>query len=58
MRAPPQRLVATVRGMVQGVGFRWFVQREAARLGLDGWVANQVDGSVEVVAEGPDAALG
>lgn len=52
-----QRLVATVRGQVQAVGFRWFVQREAARLGLDGWVTNQPDGSVEVVAEGPDAAL-
>ena len=43
-----QRLVANVRGSVQGVGFRWFVQREAARLGLDGWVANRSDGSVEV----------
>lgn len=53
-----QRLVAIVRGQVQGVGYRWFVQREAARLGLDGWVTNQYDGSVEVVAEGPDAALG
>jgi len=52
-----RRLVATVRGQVQGVGFRWFVQREAARLGLDGWVANQPDGSVEVVAEGPDGQL-
>ena len=51
------RLVATVRGQVQGVGFRWFVQREAARLGLDGWVTNQSDGSVEVVAEGPEATL-
>ena len=47
------RLVATVRGSVQGVGFRWFVEREAATLRLDGWVANQPDGSVEVVAEGP-----
>ncbi len=47
------RLVATVRGSVQGVGFRWFVEREAASLQLDGWVANQPDGSVEVVAEGP-----
>lgn len=46
-----------MRGQVQGVGFRWFVQREAARLGLDGWVANQYDGSVEVVAEGPETAL-
>jgi acylphosphatase len=51
----PRRLVATVHGFVQGVGFRWFVQREAVRLGLSGWVANQSDGSVEVVAEGADA---
>ena len=54
----PRRLVATVHGFVQGVGFRWFVQREASALGLDGWVANQADGSVSVVAEGPEAALG
>ena len=52
-----QRLVATVRGIVQGVGFRWFVEREAARLGLQGWVANQADGSVEIVAEGSDEHL-
>ncbi|MGD8485477.1 MAG: acylphosphatase [Chloroflexota bacterium] len=52
------RLVAVVRGYVQGVGFRWFVEREAARLGLAGWVANRADGSVEVVAEGPDERLG
>ena len=52
------RLVAMVRGSVQGVGFRWFVQREAARLDLEGWVANQSDGSVEVVAEGVQDALG
>ena len=50
--------MAVVRGYVQGVGFRWFVEREAAGLGLEGWVANQPDGSVEVVAEGPDEALG
>ena len=50
--------MATVRGSVQGVGFRWFVEREAVRLGLDGWVANQPDGSVEVVAEGPQEPLG
>ena len=57
MSEPGLRLVATVRGLVQGVGFRWFVEREAARLGLDGWVANQPDGSVEVVAEGDAAVL-
>ena len=49
--------MATVRGVVQGVGFRWFVQREASLLGLVGWVANLADGSVEVVAEGHDEAL-
>ncbi len=54
----PRRLVATVRGDVQGVGFRWFVEREAARLRLVGWVSNQADGSVEVVAEGDEQALG
>jgi acylphosphatase len=52
------RLVATVRGYVQGVGFRWYVEREAARLDLDGWVANRPDGSVEIVAEGGEDVLG
>ena len=52
------RLVAIVRGHVQGVGFRWFVRREAGRLGLVGWVANQSDGSVEVIAEGSEDTLG
>ena len=52
-----RRLEATVRGRVQGVGFRWFVVRHASRLGLAGAVANEPDGSVSVVAEGPEAAL-
>jgi len=44
-----------VKGRVQGVGFRWFVHREAAALGLNGWVRNTEDGYVEVVAAGePD----
>jgi acylphosphatase len=47
------RLDATVIGRVQGVGFRYFVVREAMGLGLDGWVANTADGSVRCVAEGP-----
>ncbi len=47
------RLDASVRGRVQGVGFRYFVLREAAALGLTGWVANEADGSVRCVAEGP-----
>ncbi|HUL50216.1 MAG TPA: acylphosphatase [Gemmatimonadales bacterium] len=46
-----------VRGVVQGVGFRWFVLRNAHSLGLRGWVTNRPDGTVEVVAEGAAAAL-
>lgn len=41
-----------VKGRVQGVGFRWFVQREASEIGLKGWVRNTVEGDVEVVAAG------
>ena len=41
-----------VRGRVQGVGFRWFVEREARMLGISGWVRNNSDGSVEVLASG------
>ena len=41
-----------VKGRVQGVGFRWFVHREAAALNLRGWVRNTEDGHVEVVAAG------
>jgi acylphosphatase len=46
-----------VRGVVQGVGFRWFVLREAHRLDVRGWVSNLPDGSVEVVADGPGGSL-
>jgi acylphosphatase len=41
-----------VRGRVQGVGFRWFVEREAHMLGVSGWVRNNPDGSVEILAMG------
>ncbi|MBZ5678559.1 MAG: acylphosphatase [Acidobacteriia bacterium] len=48
-----------VRGRVQGVGFRWFVEREAHILGIAGWVRNNHDGSVEVLAQGTrDQLLG
>lgn len=41
-----------VTGRVQGVGFRWFVEREARILGVNGWVRNRENGSVEVLASG------
>jgi acylphosphatase len=48
-----------VRGRVQGVGFRWYVEREAHMLGIAGWVRNNHDGSVEVLAIGTrDQLLG
>ncbi len=46
-----------VTGRVQGVGFRWFVEREARALGLGGWVRNRADGSVEVLAAGSNQQL-
>ena len=46
-----------VRGRVQGVGFRWFVEREAQTLGIAGWVRNKMDGSVEVLAQGTHEQL-
>jgi len=54
---PVERRRVVVHGFVQGVGFRWFVDRAASRLGLTGWGANQSDGAVQVVAEGPGRQL-
>ena len=55
MSGRPVRYV--VSGRVQGVGFRWFVLREATLLGLAGYVRNLGDGTVEVVALGSPPAL-
>ena len=46
-----------IRGRVQGVGFRWFVHREAADLGLRGWVRNTDAGEVEIVVAGEAETL-
>lgn len=47
----------TVRGHVQGVSFRASTTEQAERLGLQGWVCNQPDGSVYLEAEGEEDAL-
>ena len=52
-----RRLEAIVFGYVQGVSFRYYTRREAERLQLNGWVANQYDGTVKVVAEGTQDSL-
>ena len=52
-----RRVVATVSGSVQGVGYRWFVRGRAEAAGLAGSATNLADGRVEVVLEGDDAAV-
>ena len=53
----PVRLHALIKGRVQGVGFRYYVEERASFLGITGWVRNLWDSQVEVVAEGPQPAL-
>lgn len=57
MNETPLALHARVEGHVQGVGFRAFVQDQAQRLALTGWVRNVGDDQVEVWAEGPQSGL-
>jgi acylphosphatase len=52
-----EELYAVVVGLVQGVGFRYFVVREAQHLGLHGFARNESDGNVEVVAQGARNSL-
>jgi acylphosphatase len=47
----------TVRGRVQGVGYRYFVEHEAQARGLEGWVRNRRDGSVEALFSGSVEAV-
>lgn len=51
------RVRAIVSGSVQGVGFRYWAQHEARRLGLSGFVLNRADGTVETEAEGDAASV-
>ena len=46
-----------IEGRVQGVGFRYWTERVATKLGLTGWVRNRRDGSVEAVFSGPADAV-
>jgi acylphosphatase len=52
-----RRIHCVVHGLVQGVNFRAATRREAERLGVRGWVRNLEDETVELVAEGEEAAL-
>ena len=57
MVSTQKRLEAVVHGVVQGVGFRWHTRQVGRRLNLKGYVRNRYDGTVEVVAEGPEQEL-
>lgn len=52
-----KRVHMIVSGLVQGVGFRMFIEMGARELGLCGWVRNRTDGTVEIDAEGREEAL-
>ena len=52
------RVRLIVHGRVQGVYFRAYTEREANRLGVNGWVRNRSDGTVEILAEGEDTKVG
>lgn len=49
-----KRYRVVVKGIVQGVGYRYFAVQQARRYNIKGWVKNKIDGSVEVVCEGEE----
>ena len=57
MTTEPKALMVHIRGRVQGVGFRYWTQSEAKKLGLSGWVRNGSDGSVTARIAGPEQAV-
>lgn len=57
MAAKVVQIHILISGRVQGIGFRWWIQRKAQGLQLTGWVKNLEDGRVEVVAEGSEDRL-
>ncbi|MBV8506063.1 MAG: acylphosphatase [Alphaproteobacteria bacterium] len=57
MTAPIETIRLRITGQVQGVGYRLWMTRSAASLGLRGWVRNRMDGSVEALVTGPPEAV-
>ena len=57
MTAPIETVRLRITGQVQGVGYRYWMTRTAASLGLRGWVRNRTDGSVEALVTGAPEAV-